>query len=38
VIDASVVLIARREGAAVIVTSDVADLRHLDKGVELHRV
>jgi hypothetical protein len=32
VIDASVVLTARREGAAPIVTSDVADLRHLDYG------
>jgi predicted nucleic acid-binding protein len=38
VIDASVVLTARREGHAVIVTSDVADLRHLDKAVGLHRI
>jgi predicted nucleic acid-binding protein len=37
VVDASVVLTARRE-AAVIVTSDVDDLRHLDKAVELHRI
>lgn len=37
VIDASVVLTARREGAA-IVTLDVDDLRHLDKAVELHRL
>jgi predicted nucleic acid-binding protein len=37
VVDASVVLTARREGAP-IVTSDVDDLRHLDKGVELHRI
>jgi predicted nucleic acid-binding protein len=36
--DASVVLSARREGAAAIVTSDVADLRHLDKSVVLHRI
>jgi predicted nucleic acid-binding protein len=33
VIDASVVLTARLEGAATIVTSDVNDLRHLDPGV-----
>lgn len=37
VIDASVVLTARREGA-VIVTSVVDDLRHLDNGIELHRI
>src|SRR5688572_15850693 len=37
VIDASVVLTARRE-QAVIVTSDIDDLRHLDRGIELHRV
>ena len=37
VIDASVVLTARREGAP-IVTSDVEDLRHLDDAIELHRV
>ena len=37
VVDASVVLTARREGAA-IVTSDVDDLRHLDSGIELHRI
>ena len=35
VIDASVVLAARREGAAVIVTSDINDLQHLDPGVEI---
>jgi predicted nucleic acid-binding protein len=38
VIDASVVLTARREGAAPVVTSDVADLRHLDKSLVLHRI
>ena len=38
VIDASVVLTARREGTAAVVTSDVADLRHLDKSVVLHRI
>lgn len=39
VIDASVVLVARREGArSVVVTSDVDDLQHLDKGVQLQRV
>lgn len=37
VIDASVVLTARREHA-VIVTSDVDDLQHLDPGVELHGI
>jgi predicted nucleic acid-binding protein len=37
VVDASVVLTARRESAP-IVTSDIDDLRHLDKGVELHRL
>ena len=37
VVDASVVLTARREGAP-IVTSDIDDLRHLDKAVELHRI
>jgi predicted nucleic acid-binding protein len=37
VIDASVILTARRESAA-IVTSDVNDLRHLDNGIELHRI
>ncbi len=39
VIDASVVLVARREGPrTVVVTSDIADLRHLDKSIELHRI
>lgn len=37
VIDASVVLTARREHA-VVVTSDVDDLQHLDPGIELHRI
>jgi predicted nucleic acid-binding protein len=37
VIDASVVLTARREHA-VVVTSDVDDLRHLDPGIELHSI
>lgn len=37
VIDASVVLTARRE-RAVVVTSDVDDLRRLDRTLELHRV
>src|SRR5262249_54992031 len=37
VIDASVVLIARRE-AAVVVTSDFEDLHHLDPGLELHGI
>jgi rRNA-processing protein FCF1 len=37
VIDASVVLIARRE-RAVVVTSDVEDLRHLDRSLVLHRI
>jgi hypothetical protein len=37
VVDASVVLTARRERAAV-VTSDVDDLRHLDPGIVLHRI
>jgi len=39
VVDASVVLTARREGpGTVVVTSDVDDLQHLDKAVELHRI
>ncbi|HEU4578796.1 MAG TPA: hypothetical protein VFS67_11115 [Polyangiaceae bacterium] len=37
VIDASVVLIARRE-RAVVVTSDVEDLHHLDPSLVLHRI
>jgi predicted nucleic acid-binding protein len=37
VVDASVVLTARRENAP-IVTSDIDDLRHLDKAVVLHRI
>jgi hypothetical protein len=37
VVDASVVLTARRKDAP-IVTSDVDDLRQLDKGVVLHRI
>lgn len=37
VIDASVVLVARRE-RAVVVTSDVDDLRRLDAGLRLERV
>jgi hypothetical protein len=37
VIDASVVLTARRE-SAVIVTSDVDDLQHLDPGAELFAI
>jgi hypothetical protein len=37
VIDASVVLVARRE-SAVVVTGDIEDLRRLDKSVELHRI
>lgn len=37
VIDASVVLTARRE-RAVVVTSDVEDLRRLDPGLVLHRI
>ena len=37
VVDASVVLTARRDGAPII-TSDVDDLRHLDKAVVLHRI
>jgi hypothetical protein len=37
VVDASVVLVARRE-AAVVVTSDVGDLRRLDPNVPLERV
>jgi len=37
VIDASTVLVARRE-RAVVVTSDVADLRRLDPGLRLERV
>jgi len=38
VINASVVLTARREGSAVIVTSDVDDLQHLDRGVEVFAI
>jgi hypothetical protein len=37
VVDASIVLTARREGA-VVVTSDVGDLRHLDSSIELHQI
>ena len=37
VIDASVVLVARRE-RAVVVTSDVDDLRRLDPGIRLERI
>lgn len=37
VIDASVVLVARRE-RAVVVTSDVDDLRRLDPGLSLERI
>lgn len=37
VVDASVVLTARRERVP-IVTSDIDDLRHLDQAVELHRI
>ncbi len=37
VIDASVVLVARRE-RAVVVTSDVSDLRRLDPGLSLERI
>jgi rRNA-processing protein FCF1 len=37
VIDASVVLVARRE-RAVVVTSDIDDLRHLDQGLRLERI
>ena len=37
VIDASVVLTARRE-RAVVVTSDVEDLHHLDPSLVLHRI
>lgn len=37
VIDASIVLTARREHA-VVVTSDANDLRHLDPGIELHSI
>jgi hypothetical protein len=37
VIDASVVLIARRE-KAIVVTSDADDLRHLDPGIRLERI
>lgn len=37
IVDASVVLTARREGAP-IVTSDIDDLRHLDNAVVLHRI
>lgn len=39
VIDAAVVLVARREGPrTVVVTSDIDALQHLDKSVELHRI
>jgi hypothetical protein len=38
VIDASVVLVARRERAAVVVTSDVVDLRRLDPSLPLERI
>jgi hypothetical protein len=39
VIDASVVLTARREGPrTAVITSDVDDLRHLDATLELHRI
>jgi len=38
VIDASVVLAARREGSAVIVTSDGDDLRRLDPGAVLFAI
>jgi hypothetical protein len=39
VIDASVVLTARREGPrTVVVTSDVDDLHHLDAALELHYI
>jgi rRNA-processing protein FCF1 len=37
VVDASVVLVARRE-RAVVVTSDVDDLRRLDPGIPLERI
>jgi hypothetical protein len=37
VIDASVVLVARRENA-VVVTSDVGDLRRLDAGIRLEQI
>jgi rRNA-processing protein FCF1 len=37
VIDASVVLVARRE-RAIVVTSDMDDLRHLDPGLPLERI
>jgi len=37
VIDASVVLVARRE-RALVVTSDVNDLRRLDPGLTLERI
>lgn len=37
VIDASVVLVARRE-RAVVVTSDVGDLRRLDPGLRMERI
>jgi rRNA-processing protein FCF1 len=37
VVDASVVLVARRE-KAVVVTSDVDDLRRLDPGIHLERI
>jgi len=37
VVDASVVLVARRE-KAVVVTSDVDDLRRLDSGIRLERI
>jgi hypothetical protein len=37
VVDASVVLVARRE-RAVVVTSDISDLRRLDPGLHLERI
>jgi hypothetical protein len=37
IVDASVVLVARRERASV-VTSDVEDLRHLDSRLPLERI
>jgi hypothetical protein len=37
VVDASVVLTARREHA-VVVTSDLDDLRHLDNSIEMHPI
>lgn len=38
VVDASVVLVARREGAAAVITSDVDDLRRLDPRLPLERI